>query len=63
MPDDGRMMVITPGMISLSVLIREEEDKIFSPQVNRIKQIVNDHNNGLLMHSEFLAAIAATYEN
>lgn len=54
-------MDFTPGMMSLGRLIREEEEKLFSPQVNTIKQIVNDHNNGLLMHSEMIAQIAATY--
>lgn len=49
------------NLVSMGQLIREEEDRLFGPQVNKIKQIVNDHNNGLILHSEMIAQIAATY--
>lgn len=52
-----------PGVADMAVLIREEETKLFGPQVEKIKTIVKQHDDGLILHSEMLAAIAATYHN
>lgn len=45
------------GLEVMAQLLRDEEERIFGKRVALIKQVVQQHDEGLILHSELLSTL------